>query len=157
MSDSLQPHGLQHARLPYPSLYSGVCSNSCPLSQWCHPTISSPVTPFFCPWSFLASESFPVSQLITSGQSIGVSASTSVRLMNIQGWFHYGLTGLISLLTKGLSRIFSSTTVRKHQFFNTQLFYGPALTSIHHYWKNHSFDYTDLFSKVMSLFFKNAV
>ena len=101
--------------------HSWSYSNSCPLSQWCHPTMSSSVVPFSCPQSFPASGSFPMSQLFTSGgQSIGASASASVLPMNIQGWFPLGLTGLISLLSKGLSRIFSSTTVRKHQFFSTQ-------------------------------------
>ena len=103
MSDCSQPHGLQHARLPCPSLSPRVCSNSCPLSQWCHPTISSSVVPFSsCPQSFPASGSFPMSQLFPSGgQSIGASASTSVLPMNIQGWFPLGWSGLISLLSKG--------------------------------------------------------
>ena len=120
--NSLWPHGLQHSRLPCPSLSLGVCSNSCPLSRWCHPTISSSVTCFtFCPQYFPASGSFPMSHLFTSGgQSIGASASTSVLPMNIQGLFPLGWTGWISLLFKGLSRVFSSTTVQKHQFFNTQ-------------------------------------
>ena len=100
----------------------GVCSNSCPLSLWCHPTISSYVSPFSsCSPSFLASGSFPTSQLFASGmQSIRASASASVLPMNIQGWFPLGLTSLISLLSKGLSRVSSSTTVQKHQFFGTQ-------------------------------------
>ena len=119
---TLQPQGLQHARLPSPSLSPGVCSNSCPLSPWCHPTISSSVTHFFSSLqSFPASASFPVSWLFTSGgQSTGASASTSVLSMNIQSLFPLGLTGWISLLSKGLSRVFSSTTVWKHQFFGTQ-------------------------------------
>ena len=118
MSDSLWPHGRQHTRLPCPSLSPGVGAKSCPLSRWCHPTIS--VTPFSSyPQSFSASGSFPMSQLFTSGdQSIGTSAS--VLPMNIQGWFPLGWTGLIFLLSKGLSRVFSSTTVRKHQFFGIQ-------------------------------------
>ena len=122
MSDSLQPHGLQQARPPCPSPTPGVYSDSCPLSQWCHPTISSSVVPFSsCPQSFPASGSFPISQLFTSGgQSIGVSASTSVLPMNIQDWFPLGWTE-ISLQAKGLSRVFSNTTVQKHQFFGTQL------------------------------------
>ena len=117
MSDSLWPHELQYARLPCPSLSPGVCSNSCPLSQWCHPTISSSVTLFSsCPQSFPASGSFPNSWLFPSGgQSIRASAAASVLPMNIQGWFSLGLTGLISLLSKGLSRVFSSTTVWKHR------------------------------------------
>ena len=116
MSDSLQPHGLQHAKPPCPSPTPRVYSNSCPLSWWCHPTISSSVIPFsFHLLSFPASGSFPVSQFFTSGgQSIGVSAATSVLPMNIQNWFLLGWTGLISLLSKGLSRVFSNTTVQKH-------------------------------------------
>ena len=113
MPDSLRPHGLQHTRLPCPSLSPRVCSNSCPLIQWCHPTIASSIAPFSsCPQSFPAWRSFPVSQLFASGgQSIGASASAWVLPMNIQGWFPLGLTGLISFLSKGLSRVFSSTTV----------------------------------------------
>ena len=99
---------------------SWVCSNSCPLSQWCRPSISSSLIPFSCLQSFLASGSFPISQLFTSGgQSIVASASTSVLPMNIQDWFHLGLTGLITLQSKELSRIFSNTTVKEHQFFGT--------------------------------------
>ena len=120
MSDSLWPHGLQHARLPCPSTTSGACSNSCPLSWWCHPTISSSL--LSCLQSFPASGSFPISQFFTSGgQSIGVSASTSVLPMNTQDRFPLGWTGWISLQSKGLSRVFSNTTVQKHQFFSTQL------------------------------------
>ena len=120
MSNSLQPHGLQHARLLGPSLFPRVCSNSRPLSQWCHPIISSSVVPFSSyPQIFPASGSFPVSWLFTSrGQSIGDSASASVLPMNIQGWFPLGWTGLISLWSKWLSRIFSNTTVQKFQFFS---------------------------------------
>ena len=123
MSDSLRPHGLQHARPPCPSPTPRVYSNSCPLSQWCHPTISSSVIPFSshlqsCP----ASGSFPMSQFFASGgQSIGVSASTSVLPMNIQDWCPLGWTGWISLQSKGLSRVFSNTTFQKHQFFSAQL------------------------------------
>ena len=118
MSDSLWPHGLQHARLPCPSPTHRACSNSSPLSQWCHPTISSSVIPFFSRLqSFPASGSFQMSQfLISGGQSIGVSAS--VLPMNIQDWFPLGLIALISLQSKGLSRVFSNTTVQKHQFFS---------------------------------------
>ena len=105
MYDSLQAQGLQHTRLPCPSPTPGACSNSCPLSRWCHPAISSSVLPF-SPHSFPASGSFPMSQLFTSsGQSIGVSASASVLPMNIQGWFPLGWTGLISLQFKGLSSL----------------------------------------------------
>ena len=119
VSDSLRPHGLQHARPPCPSPTPGVYPNSCPLSQWCHPTISSSVIPFSCPQSFLASGSFQMSQLFTSGgQSIGVSASASVLPMNTQDWSPLGWTGWISLQSKGLWRVFSNTTVQKHQFFS---------------------------------------
>ena len=123
MSNSLRPHGPQHAMPPCPSPNPGVHSNSCPLTQWCHPTISSPVVLFSsCPQSFPASGSFQMSQFFTSGgQSIGVSASTSVPPMTIQDWFSLGWTGWISLQSKGLSRVCSSTTVQKHQFFSAQL------------------------------------
>ena len=123
MYDSLQPCGLQHARLPCPSSTPRACSNSCPSSQWCHPTISSSAVPFSsCLQSFQASQSFPMSQFFASGsQSIEVWASASVLPMNIQGWFPLGLTGLISLQSKGLLRVFSNSTVQKHQFFGTQL------------------------------------
>ena len=142
VSDSLRPNGLQHARPPCPSPTLGIYSNLCPLSRWCHPTISSSVVPFSsCPQSFPASESFQMSQLFASGgQSIGVSASTSVLPVNTQDWSPLGWTGLISLQSKGLSRVFSNATVQKHQFFFTQLFYSPTLTSIHDHWKNHSLD-----------------
>ena len=121
--DSLQPLGLQHARLPCPSPTPGACSNSCLSSQWCHPTISSSVVPFSsCLQSCPASGSFPVSQFFTSGdQSIGASASASVLPMNTQDWSPLGWTGWISLQSKGLSRVFSRTTIQKHQFFGSQL------------------------------------
>ena len=117
VSNSLWPHGLQHTRLACPSLSPRVCSNSYPLSLWCHPTITSSVSPFSsCPLSFPASGSFPMSQSFSSGGwEIGASASASVLSMNIQGWFPLGWTGWISLQSKGLSGVFSSTTVRKHQ------------------------------------------
>ena len=123
VSDSLWPHKLQHARPPYPSQTAGVYPNPCALSQWCHPTISSSVIPFSsCPQSFPASESFQMSLFFASGgQSIGVSASTSVLPMSTQDWSPIGWTGWISLQSKGLSRVFSNTTVQKHQFFSTQL------------------------------------
>ena len=123
VSDSLWPHRLQHTRLSCPSPTPGAYWNSCPLSQWCHPTISSSVIPFSsCLQSFPASESFQMSQFFTSrGQSIGVSASASVLPMNIQDWFPLGWTGWIFLQSKGLSRVFSNTIVRKHQFFSAQL------------------------------------
>ena len=115
-------HGLQHARLPYPSPTPRAYSNSCPSSQWCHPIISPSVVPFSCLQSFPASGSFPVSHFFASGgQSIGVSASASVLPMNIQDGFPLGLTDWISLQSKGLSRVFSNTTVQKHQFFSVQL------------------------------------
>ena len=151
MSDSLQPHELQHARLPCPLLSPRICSNSCPLSQWCHPTSSSSITPFSsCPLSFPASRSFPMSFTLikrlfpSGGQSIGASASASVLPMNILSWFPLGLTGLISLLSKGLSRVFSSTKYKSINSLVLSLLYGPTLTSIHDYWKNHSFEYMDL-------------
>ena len=142
MSDSLWPHGLQNMTFPCPSPASGVCLDSCPLSWWCHPTISFSVIPFSHRLqSFPASRSFPVSQFFTSGgESIGVSASVSILPKNIQDWFPLGWTGLIFLQPEGLSRVFSNITIQKHQFFSTQLFYTPTLTSIHDYWKNHSFD-----------------
>ena len=120
----------------------GVYPNPCPSSRWCHPAISSSVVPFSsCPQSLPASGSFPMSQLFTSGgQSIGVSASTSLLPNNTQGWSPLGWTGWISLQSKGLSRVFSNTTVQKHQFFSAQLFHSPTLTSIHDYWQNHSLD-----------------
>ena len=123
MSNSLWPHGLQHARPPCPSLTPGVYSNSCPLSWWCHPTILSSIVPFSSHLqSFPESRSFQMSQLFTSGgQSIGVSASTSVLPMKTQEWSPLGWTGWISLQPKGRSRVFSNTTVQKHQFFGAQL------------------------------------
>ena len=123
MSNSLQPHELQHARLPCPSPSLRACSNSYPLSPWCHPTISSSVTPFSsCPQSYPASGSFPISQLFSlGGQSIGASASASVLPMNIQDWFSLGFTGLISLQSKGLSRVFSNhsskASILRHSVF----------------------------------------
>ena len=123
VSDSLQPHGQQHTRLPCPSSFPIVCSNSCPLSRWCHPTNSFSVIPFSsCLQSFPGSGAFPMSQLFSSGgQSIEASASASVLPVNIQNWFPLGLTGFISLQSKGLSRVFSNTTVQKHGFFSAQL------------------------------------
>ena len=123
VSDSLRPHGLQHTRPPCPSPTPRVYANSCPLSQWCDPTISSSVVPFSSHLqSFPASGSFQMSQLFSSGgQSFGVSTSTSVLPMNIQDWFPLGWTGWISLQSKGLLRVFSNTTVQKHQLFGAQL------------------------------------
>ena len=122
MSNSLRHHGLQHTRLPCPSPTPGAYSNSCPSHQWCHPTISSSIIFSSHLQSFPASGSFQMSHLFTSGsQNIGVSASTWVLPMNIQDWFPLGWTGCISLQSNGLSRVFSNTTVQKHQFFSTQL------------------------------------
>ena len=128
--NSLWPYELQHIRLPCPSPSSRACSNSCSLSWGCHPTISSSVVPFFsCLQSFSASGSFLMSQLFASGiQSIGATASASVLSINIQDWFPLGLTDLISLQSKGLSRVFSNTTVQKYQFFGIQ----PPLWSNSH-------------------------
>ena len=124
-----ETHGLQNTGLPCPLLSPRVCSNSCSLSQWCHPTSTSSVALFCCPQSFPASGSFSISWLFTSGgQNNVVSASASDLPMNIQGWFPLRLTGLIYLLSKGLSRAFSSTTVQKHQFFSTL----PSLWSNFH-------------------------
>ena len=127
-------------------VYPGTSSNSCPLSQWCHPTISSSVVPFSsCPQSFPASESFQTSPFFASGgQSIGVSASASVFPMNIQGGLPLGWTGWISLQSKGLSRVFSNTTVQSINSLVLSFLSSPTLTSIHDCWKNHSFDYTDI-------------
>ena len=139
-SDFLQPHGLQHTRLPCPSSTPRVYSNSCPWSRWCHPTISSSVGPFSsCLQSFPASGLFPVSQFFKlRGQS--TAALASFLPMNIQDWSPSEWTGWISLQSKGLSRVFSTTTVQKHQSLALSLLYSPTLTSIHDYWKNHSFD-----------------
>ena len=123
VSDSLRLHESQHARPPCPSTTPGVYPNSCPLSRWCHPAISSSVVPFSsCPQSLAASKSFPMSQLFTwGGQSTGVSALASVLPKNTQDWSPLGWTGWIFLQSKGLSRVFSNTAVQKHQFFGTQL------------------------------------
>ena len=138
---TLQPNRLQHTRLPCPSPTSRAYSNSCSSSRWCHPTISSSVIPFSCFQCFPALGSFPMSQPFASGgQSIEVSPSTSVLPMNIQSWFPLGLTSLISLLSEGLSRAFSSTTVQSISSLELSLLFGPTLTSIHHYWKKQSFD-----------------
>ena len=126
MSSSLWPHGLQHTRLPCPWPIPRACSNSCTSSQWCHPTSSSTVILFSsCPQSFPASGSFPMSQPFASGGQ-SIRASASILPMNIQDWFPLGLTGLISLQSKGFSRIFSNTIVQKHQFFGAQLSLGEG-------------------------------
>ena len=126
MSDSLQPHGVQHARLPCPLPTLEAYSNSCPLSWWCRPTISSFVVSFTsCLQSFPASGSFPMSQFFASGgPSTGASASESFLPVNIQDWFPLGWTGWVSLQSRGLSRVFSNTTVQKHQLFGTQFSLG---------------------------------
>ena len=144
MSNSLQPHELQHDMPHCPSPTSGVYPNPSPLSQWCHPAISSSVIPFsFCPQSLPASQSFPMSQLFAwGGQSIGVSASASVLPMNIQDWSPLGWTGWISLQSKGPSRVFSNSS--KASILRCSAFFIVQLSSIHDYWKNHSFGQTDL-------------
>ena len=152
LPDSLQSHGPQHARPPSPSPTPGVYTNSHPLSRWCHPNISSSVVPFSsCLQSFPASRSFPAlgsfpqSWLFKSGdQSIGASISASVLPVNIQGGYPIWLTGLTFLLSKGLSRVFSNTTIQKHQFFGTQPSLWSSSHIIHDYCNNHNFDYTDL-------------
>ena len=141
VSNSLRPHGLQHARPPCPSPTPGVYSNSCHLSQWCHPTISSSVVPFSsCPQSFPASGSFPMSQLFVSGgQSIGVSASTSVLPMNTQDWSPLEWTAF-SLQSKGLSRSSPTPQFKSINSSALSFLHSPTLTSIHDYWRNHSLD-----------------
>ena len=140
--DSLQPHELQDARPPCLSPTPGAYPNSCTLSWWCHPTISSSVVPFSsCPQSFPASGSFQMSQLFASGgQSIGVSASTSVLPMNSQDWSPLKWTGWISLQSKGLSRVFSNTQFKSVNSLALSFLYSPNLISIHDYWRNNSFD-----------------
>ena len=164
MSDSLQLHGLQHARLPCPPLPSRVCSSSCPLNRWCYLTISLSATLFFCCQSFPASGSFPVSQLFESQcQSIEASALASILPKSIQDWFPLGLISLISLQSKGLSRVFSNTTIQKHQFFGAQ----PSVWSnshIHTWLLEKSaiaiaiaLTIQTFVGKVMSLFFKASL
>ena len=156
MSDSLQPHGLQHTRLLCPSASLRACSNSCPLSWWCHPPILSSVVPFTsCFQSFPALGYFPMIQLFASHvQTLGSSASASVLPMNIQDWFPLGLIGYTSLEIRGLSRVFSKTTVQKHQYFSTQ----PSIWSNSHsqMWlleKNIALTRWTFVDKVMSLLF----
>ena len=141
MSNSLWPYGLQHPKLPCPSPTPRACSHSSPSSCWCHPTISSSVVHFSsCLQSFPATGIFPMSQFFASGgQIIGVSMSASVPPMNIQNWFLLGLTDLISLYPKGLSRDFSNSIVQKHRSSVLNFLYNPTLTSKHDYCKNHSF------------------
>ena len=142
VSDSLRPHELQHARPPCPSPTPGVHSDSRPSSQWCHTAISSSVVPFSsCPQSLPALESFPMSQLFPwGGQSTGVSALASFLLKKSQGWSPSEWTGWVSLQSKGLSSIFSNTTVQKHQFLVLSLLHSPTLTSIHDHRKKHILD-----------------
>ena len=142
VSDSLRPHESQHARPPCPSPTPRVHSDSHPSSHWCHPAISSSVVPFSsCPQSLPASESFPMSQLFAwGGQSTGVSALASLLPKNTQDWSPLEWTGWISLQSLGLSRVFSNTTVSKHQFSALSLLHSPTLTSVHDHWKNHSLD-----------------
>ena len=140
--NSLQHHESQHSRPPCPSPTPGVHPNSCASSWWCHPAISSSVVPFSsCPQSLQASGSFPMSQLFAwGGQSIGVSALASVLPMNTQDWSPSEWTGWISLQSKGLSRVFSNTTVQNINSSALSFLHSPILTSIHDYWKNHSLD-----------------
>ena len=142
MSNSLWPHELQHTRPPCPSPTSRVYPNPCPLCWWSHPSISSSVVPFSsCLQPFPASGSFQMSQLFTwGGQSIGVSASTSVLPMNTQDWFPLAWTDWISLQSKGLSRVFANTTVQKINSSALSFLYSPTLTPIHDYWKNHGLE-----------------
>ena len=145
MSNSLLPHELQQTRLPCPSPTPWACSKSCPLSQWCHPTITSSVIPSSsCLQSFPASGSFPMIQVFASGsQSIGASASASALPMNIQDWFPLGFTGFICCPRDSQK---SSTALQFKSISSLvlSLLYGPTLTSIPDYWKNNSFDYMDL-------------
>ena len=146
MSNSLQPHELRHVRPPCPSPSPSACSNPCPLSRWCPPTISFSVASFSsCPQYFPESGSFSMSHLFTSGGlSIGGLALALVLPSNIQGWFPLGWTGGISLQSKELSKVFSNTQFECISSSALSLLYGPTLTSVHDYWKNHSFDCTDL-------------
>ena len=146
MSESLRPHGLQHARPPCPSPTPKVYSNSCPLSPWCHPTVSSSVVPFSsCPQSLPASGSFPMSQLFTGdGRSTGVSALASVLPMKTQDWSPLEWTGWIFLQSKGLSRVFSTPQFKNINSSALSFLYNTTLTSIHDYWKNHCLDETNL-------------
>ena len=141
-SNYLQPHGLQHASPPCPSPIPGVHPNPCPLNRWCLPTISSSVIPFCsCPQSFPSSGSFQMSQLFASGgQSIGVSASTSVLAMNIQDWFPLWLTGWSSCCPRDSQESFPTTQFKSISSSMLSFLYSPTHTSIHDYWKNHSFD-----------------
>ena len=156
ISDSLWPRGLQHARPPCPSPSPGVCPSSRLLHRWCHPSISSSDALFsFCPQSFPASGTFPMSRLFVSdGRNTGASASTSVLPVNIQDWFPLGLTGWISLQSKGLSRVFSppqSESINSSLDAQLGLLYGLTLTSLHDYWKTIALTIQTFVCKVMSL------
>ena len=141
MSNYLQPHGLQHTRLPCPSLSPRVCSDSYPLGRWCYLALSSSAALFSCLPSFPASRSFPISQFFTSsGQSFGASALALVLPMNIQDWFPLGLTGWVSLQSKGFPTVLSTPQFKSTNSLGLILLYGPPLHSVHDYWKNHSFD-----------------
>ena len=146
VSNTLQPHELQHSRPSCLSPSPEVCPGSFPLHWWCHPAVSSFDTLFsFCLQSFQASETFQwVGCFSSNDQNIGASASVSVLPMSIQGWFPLRWTVLISLLFKGLSRVFSSTIVQRHQLFGICLLYSPALTTVHDHWEDHSLVYMDL-------------
>ena len=158
ISSSLRPHELQHSRLPCPSPSPRSCSNSCPLSEWCHPTISFSVVSFSsCFQSFPASESFLSQFFASGGQSIGASVSASVLLMNSQDWFLLGLTGLIPLQPRESQESFPTPQFKSTNSSVINLLYGPNFTSIHDYWKNHSFDYTDLCWQSNISTFKYAV
>ena len=145
-SESLLPHGLQHARAPYPSLTPRAYANSCPSCRWCYPTISLSVIPFSsCLQSFPGSGSFQMSQFFASGgQSIGDSTLASVLPMNIQDWFPLGWTGWISLQSKGSQESSATPEFKTVNSLVLSFLYGPILTSVHDYWKNHSFDLTYL-------------
>ena len=144
MSNSLWPHGLHHASLPWLSLSPWVCSNSCPLSLWCHPNMSSSATLFSCPQSFPVSGSFPVSQLFTSGdQSTKASPSASVPPVNIQGWFSLGVVWF-PCIPRDSQESSPASQFKSINSSALSLLYGPTLTSVHDYWKNHSSNNTDL-------------
>ena len=154
VSNSLQPHGLQHTRLPYPSHSPRVCSNSCLLSQWCHPTISSSASPFSCLQSFPASESFYNESTLRIRWPKYWSFSFSISSSNeYSGSVSFKMDWIDLLAVPRLSRVFSSITVWKHQFFSVQPSLGSNFHIYNDYWKNHSFGYTDLCCKVMSLLF----
>ena len=154
MSSSLEPCGLQHARPPCPSSSPGVCSISCPLNQWCHPTISSSVIPFSCLQSFSASETFPVSWLFASSdQNIGASVSASVLPMNIHSWFLLGLTAWSPCCPMNSQESSPTPQFKSFNSLALNLLYGLTLTSVHDYWKNHSFDYMDVCQQIISLLF----